>query len=538
MPIISTIGVTRSSSGRLSYVFLAYLLVTITLSAEAWHMTPRRASSRRLHATPIAQTPKATIDEPSTADTIAVDDLMSQMQSLPHLPKLIVFDLDNTLWTPELYQIRTFPRANHDIRLFEDVAPILRACHESNITLGIASRTNKIQWAKNLLQDFKIDLSTSSMSVGKKRNIPMDDDTTTTTNTTISDDTSVSSLASLFAFVEIEPGSKITHFNRIKQASGCEYSEMMFIDDDARLNLQEISTRLGVLCLHTPAGITLEHFRQGLQSFHDKKEQQYREGSAVWMGDIISLASSTTTTTTTTRMGRVKFYSPQKKFGFVVDHDSGTEYFVHESKVPVDIKLEKGDVVAFEALGNNMERASAVVTSRVRRETIASTNKPSLIRNTIPMSCFTMSQPFCSLLLNGVKTIESRNNPMFMDVKPGSTLLVHCGQRDWHDVQSYKTYLLADNTMTTQQVQEASTLPINFVKGAIVGKIIVGKTWKASEAERMGRSLQRQVLAPYEGIGMYCTEIVSSQWLERPVQMRGQPGIYSVQVPSDVLGHD
>ena len=32
-------------------------------------------------------------------------------------PKLIVFDLDNTLWSPELYQLRKKPKANKDVRL-------------------------------------------------------------------------------------------------------------------------------------------------------------------------------------------------------------------------------------------------------------------------------------------------------------------------------------------------------------------------------------------------------------------------------------
>ena len=40
-------------------------------------------------------------------------------------PKLIVLDLDNTVWTPELYQLRKLQRANqtpvagHDVKLFK-----------------------------------------------------------------------------------------------------------------------------------------------------------------------------------------------------------------------------------------------------------------------------------------------------------------------------------------------------------------------------------------------------------------------------------
>jgi hypothetical protein len=37
------------------------------------------------------------------------------------MPKLVVFDLDNTLWTPELYQLRKLQRMNADPVAGEDI---------------------------------------------------------------------------------------------------------------------------------------------------------------------------------------------------------------------------------------------------------------------------------------------------------------------------------------------------------------------------------------------------------------------------------
>ena len=72
--------------------------------------------------------------------------------STPQRPRLIVFDLDNTLWTPELYQLKRTPKAGKDIWLFEDVQEILFELASDKVTWGntrvaIASRTNKVDWA-------------------------------------------------------------------------------------------------------------------------------------------------------------------------------------------------------------------------------------------------------------------------------------------------------------------------------------------------------------------------------------------------------
>ena len=77
-------------------------------------------------------------------------------------PKLIVFDLDNTLWQPELYQMRgKKPKANKDIKL---TAGALDALHDlaagdgwEKTQAAVASRATATDWAEKLLQDFKLD---------------------------------------------------------------------------------------------------------------------------------------------------------------------------------------------------------------------------------------------------------------------------------------------------------------------------------------------------------------------------------------------
>jgi hypothetical protein len=71
--------------------------------ADTVRQTSTRMTQRRQQAQP-------TEKDPPTSD--AVDP--------GRYPKLIVFDLDNTIWTPELYQIRRYtssPRAHLDVQL-------------------------------------------------------------------------------------------------------------------------------------------------------------------------------------------------------------------------------------------------------------------------------------------------------------------------------------------------------------------------------------------------------------------------------------
>ena len=86
------------------------------------------------------------------------------------LPRLVVFDLDNTLWTPELYTLRHFsgyadasppnPVAGQDVWLLDGAAAALHelASHERwrDTKVAAASRTNKPRWASALLQEFGV----------------------------------------------------------------------------------------------------------------------------------------------------------------------------------------------------------------------------------------------------------------------------------------------------------------------------------------------------------------------------------------------
>ncbi|XP_006883378.1 PREDICTED: magnesium-dependent phosphatase 1 [Elephantulus edwardii] len=154
------------------------------------------------------------------------------------LPKLAVFDLDYTLW-PFWVDTHVDPPFNRSsdgtvrdsrgqtIRLYPDVPEILERLKGLGIPTAAASRTGEIEGANQLLKLFD--------------------------------------LVKYFVHLEIYPGSKVTHFQRLQQKTGIPFSQMIFFDDEKR-NIVDVS-KLGVTCIHIQNGMNLQALTQGLETF-------------------------------------------------------------------------------------------------------------------------------------------------------------------------------------------------------------------------------------------------------------------------------
>ena len=162
------------------------------------------------------------------------------------LPKLIVFDLDFTLWDCDgtwcdclsppfgMESGVVMDSTKRPVTLYPDVKQILEQCKALDCEMALASRTEQPAWALSL-----IDLL---------------------------------GITSYFAFSEIYPSSKVMHFSSLKKASRFEFSQMLFFDDESR-NISEVSSR-GVACVHVTQGLNQSLFDASLQRFqqnHFKK---------------------------------------------------------------------------------------------------------------------------------------------------------------------------------------------------------------------------------------------------------------------------
>lgn len=146
------------------------------------------------------------------------------------MKKLVVFDLDFTLWDaggtwcdhthPPYKRKNDFVLDSHGskIMLYPDVVEILEYLERENILMGIASRTGEPTWARNLMELFEIE--------------------------------------NYFSYSEIYPSSKVKHFTRIQQQANIPFSEMLFFDDEMR-NITEVGS-LGVTAIFVPNGIKMD----------------------------------------------------------------------------------------------------------------------------------------------------------------------------------------------------------------------------------------------------------------------------------------
>ncbi|OQO13341.1 hypothetical protein B0A48_01569 [Cryoendolithus antarcticus] len=172
------------------------------------------------------------------------------------LPKKIVFDLDYTLWncwcdthvTPPIKRtvdgLTITDRRGSSFGFYPDVAGVLSSIKYQGIILGAASRTHTPELAREMLSLLKVP------------------------------GTEAKSALSMFDHLEIYPGSKVTHFEKLKKKSGVEHSEVLFFDDESRNRNVE---NLGVVMYLVRDGVSREEVDAGVRLWRERKGRTKRE---------------------------------------------------------------------------------------------------------------------------------------------------------------------------------------------------------------------------------------------------------------------
>lgn len=71
-----------------------------------------------------------------------------------------------------------------------------------------------------------------------------------------------------FDHLEIYPGSKLRHFEKLQKATGLQYEEMLFFDDEKRNWEVE---KLGVTMCWVPDGVNMKTFDEGVKEWRKRR---------------------------------------------------------------------------------------------------------------------------------------------------------------------------------------------------------------------------------------------------------------------------
>mmetsp|Transcript_25519 Transcript_25519/g.31435 ORF Transcript_25519/g.31435 Transcript_25519/m.31435 type:complete len:325 (-) Transcript_25519:1161-2135(-) len=184
------------------------------------------------------------------------------------LPKLIIFDLDGCLWKPEMYELLYFSNGKgspftrdeynpnllrsvggEPIQLLGNVRNVMNELQYDekwwNTKIGISSRTDEPNWARELLDKFIIDEED-----GDEKYPPFP-------------------LQQIFTkeICELAHDSKVNHFERIlKNSPGRpKYEDCLFFDNELG-NCRQIA-KLGVTVCYCPHGVTQDAWDLAVSNF-------------------------------------------------------------------------------------------------------------------------------------------------------------------------------------------------------------------------------------------------------------------------------
>ncbi|KAI5464942.1 acid phosphatase-domain-containing protein [Mariannaea sp. PMI_226] len=183
------------------------------------------------------------------------------------LPRLIIFDLDYTLWPfwvdthvtpplkPNAAHSSAADRYGEDFSFYVDVPEILYALPRAGMKVAVASRTSAPSLAKDLLKMLHIPVphqaaaeegsSSSSKPEKPKR-----------------------ALEAFDGGVEAYPGSKVKHMEVLHKRTGIPYTEMLFFDDESRNRDTE---SLGVTMHLVRDGVSWGEIEAGVQEWRRRR---------------------------------------------------------------------------------------------------------------------------------------------------------------------------------------------------------------------------------------------------------------------------
>ncbi|KAM6151856.1 protein EOLA1-like [Rhynchocyon petersi] len=149
-------------------------------------------------------------------------------------------------------------------------------------------------------------------------------------------------------------------------------------------------------------------------------------------------------------------------------------------------------------------------------------------------ACLSFRQPYAGLILNRVKTLETRWRPL-LNGHCNQTLAVHIAHRDWED-DAWRELLLDRLGMTPAQVQTLLRDGERFGRGVIAGLVDIGETVQCPEdlaPEEAGQLETQALLTDLKH--KYLTALSNPRWLLEPIPRKGAKDVFQVDIPGHLI---
>ncbi|XP_036443829.1 protein EOLA1 [Colossoma macropomum] len=153
------------------------------------------------------------------------------------------------------------------------------------------------------------------------------------------------------------------------------------------------------------------------------------------------------------------------------------------------------------------------------------------------VACLSFRQPYAGLVLNGVKSVETRWRPLLADLR-NCTLAIHIARSDWEG-DEWSNILTQMFGMNHRQVEELLESGERFGRGVVAGLVDVGETWCCAEDLPPEEMKELEKAACLTGLQQkYLTRLSNPRWLTEPLYLRGHKNVWTVNIPERLLPSD
>lgn len=149
-------------------------------------------------------------------------------------------------------------------------------------------------------------------------------------------------------------------------------------------------------------------------------------------------------------------------------------------------------------------------------------------------ACLSFRQPYAGFVLNGVKTLETRWQPLLKSHQNRS-IAIHIAVRDWEE-GSWRELLAERLRMSPGQIQALLWEGEKFGRGVIAGLVDIGETSQCLENLAPDEVVELENQAVLRNLRQkYLTVISNPRWLLEPVPHKGGKDMFEVDIPEHLI---